>query len=660
MMSYIYIDPTVCPAHHGSAVAWRAQRAQDTAADRGGRQREQTPLIPMQNFFRNPDQTSFQLSPDGRHLSWLQPWEGRLNIHVRPVDGDEVTRVTSATVRDVFGHAWASNDRLVYVQDSGGDENYHAYAVNLDGGNFMDLTPFEAVQARFVDVLEDDDDHVLLAINRRDPRIHDVYRVDVNAGDLKLVAENPGNITSWQTDNAGRVRVATTTDGVNSSLLYRESEAEPFKTVLTTHFKDRLAPLYFTFDDSRLYVASNIGRDRTAIFTYDPRTATQLDLIYEHPEVDVHSLLRSRHRKVITGVAFLTDKRGYAFFDDDRRQLQELLERELPGVEATVASMSRDERRVLVRTFSDKTQGAYHYLDRGSGQLQKLVEVSPWLDTAVMADMRPIQYLSRDGLTIHGYLTLPRGIDARKMPVVINPHGGPWARDRWGFNPEVQFLASRGYAVLQMNYRGSTGYGKAFWTRSFRQWSAIQNDITDGVKWLIGEGIADPDRIGIYGGSFGGYATLAGVTFTPDLYACGVDYVGVSNIFTFMKAFPPYWEPFIAMIKEMIGDPDTDPDFIRSISPLFHVDRIKVPMLVAQGANDPRVKKGESDQIVEALRARGIEVEYMVKDNEGHGFENEENRFDFYGAMEKFLGRHLGGRVAPAPAAGTEAQGMRR
>ncbi|MCB1161453.1 MAG: S9 family peptidase [Candidatus Latescibacteria bacterium] len=616
---------------------------------------EQAPLIAMQDFFRNPEQTSFQLSPDGRYFSWLQPWEGRLNVHVRAVDSDQVTRVTSSTARDIFGYGWANPNRLVYVQDSGGDENYHAYAVDLDGGNFLDLTPFESVQTRFVDALEDDDDHMLLAINDRDPRIHDVYKVDVNTGALERVAENPGNITGWQTDNAGHVRVATTTDGVNSSLLYRETESEPFKTVLTTNFKESLQPLSFTFDDSLLYVASNIGRDKTAIFTYDPRTATQLDLIYEHPEVDVENLMRSRHRKVITGVAYFTDKRGYKFFDEDRRQLQETLESQLPGVEVAVASMSRDERRVLVRTFSDKTRGAYYYLDRDGGKLEKLVEVSPWLDAAAMADMKPVQYTSRDGLTIHGYLTLPRGIEAKNLPVVVNPHGGPWARDYWGFNPEVQFLANRGYAVLQMNFRGSTGYGKEFWTKSFRQWGlTMQDDVTDGVKWLINQGVADPDRIGIYGGSYGGYATLAGVTFTPDLYACGVDYVGVSNIFTWMKAFPPYWEPFIAMVKEMVGDPDTDPDFIRSISPFFHVDQIQVPMLVAQGANDPRVNKAESDQIVEALRGRGIEVEYMVKDNEGHGFANEENRFDFYGAMEKFLGKHLGGSVSPEPAPGSE------
>ncbi len=621
----------------------------------GGQQEEQAPLIAMEDFFRNPEQTSFQLSPDGKHLSWLQPWQGRLNVHVRPLDGGEETRITASTARDIFGYMWANDERLVYIQDSGGDENFHAFAVNLDGGNFLDLTPFEGVQARFVDDLEDDPEYVLGALNKRDPRIHDVYKINVNTGEMKMVAENPGNIMGWQTDNQGRIRVATTTDGVNQSLLYRASEDEPFEMVVTTNFKETLAPLFFTWDDELLYVASNIGRDKTAIFTYDPASGEHKDLIFEHDEVDVQNLMRSRHRKKITGAAYFTDKRGYHFFDDERRELQERLERELTGAEVAVASMSRDERKLLVRTFSDKTRGSYYYLDRDTDKLEKLVDVAPWLDERVMADQKPVKYTSRDGLTINGYLTLPKGLKAENLPVVVNPHGGPWARDYWGFNPEIQFMANRGYAVLQMNFRGSTGYGKEFWSKSFKQWGGtMQDDITDGVKWLIDEGIADPDRVGIYGGSYGGYATLAGVTFTPDLYACGVDYVGVSNIFTWMEAFPPYWEPFREMVKEMVGDPEADPDFIRSISPLFHVDKIEVPMLVAQGANDPRVKKEESDQIVEALRARGIEVDYIVKENEGHGFANEENRFEFYGAMETFLGKHLGGSVEQTPPPGSE------
>ncbi|NLM71611.1 MAG: S9 family peptidase, partial [Synergistaceae bacterium] len=297
----------------------------------------------------------------------------------------------------------------------------------------------------------------------------------------------------------------------------------------------------------------------------------------------------------------------------------------------------------LLIANSDRTAGTYYFYDMANRELKKLEDVTPWLPEERMAPMKAISYRARDGLTIHGYLTLPPGSDGKNLPVVIHPHGGPWVRDVWGFNPVVQFLASRGLAVLQMNFRGSTGYGRAFWEASFKEWGrAMQDDITDGVQWMIDSGTADPKRIGIFGGSYGGYVVLAGLAFTPDLYSCGVDYVGVSNIFTLLETIPPYWELGRKMLYEQIGDPETEQDLLRAASPVFHADKIKAPLLVAQGANDPRVKKAESDQIVEALRKRGIDVEYMVKENEGHGFQNEENRFDLYRAMESFFAKHLG------------------
>ena len=274
--------------------------------------------------------------------------------------------------------------------------------------------------------------------------------------------------------------------------------------------------------------------------------------------------------------------------------------------------------------------------------MTELGEASPWLNEEDMSDMKPVQYRSRDGLVINGYLTLPKGTNGKNLPVIVNPHGGPWHRDSWGYKSEIQFLANRGFAVFQMNFRGSTGYGREFWEKSFKQWGkSMQDDISDGVNWLIDEGIANPDRIAIYGASYGGYATLAGLTFTPDLYACGIDYVGVSSLFTFMESMPPYWELYRKMLYEMVGHPDKDKELLASASPLLHIDKIKVPLFIAQGANDPRVKKSESDQIVEALQNAGIDVPYMVKNDEGHGFYNEENQFDFYREMEIFLNKHL-------------------
>ncbi|NIM91816.1 MAG: prolyl oligopeptidase family serine peptidase [Candidatus Aminicenantes bacterium] len=603
-------------------------------------------IISMEDFFRNPEKAAFSLSPDGEHIAWMQPWKNRLNIHVQGVGEEKVIRITSATERDIPDYFWANNSRIAYVQDKAGDENFKFYAVNIDGSDEKELTPFEKVRVGLVDRLENDDEHMLISINKRDPRVFDVYRINVNTGEMKIIAQNPGNVVNWLTDHEGNLRVAIATDGVNNSLLYRDTEKDDFQILFTANFRETLTPLFFTFDNKNLYVASNLGRDKTAIYEYDVKTKETTRLLYEHPEVDVSSLLRSKKQKKITGVAYITDKRHYHFFDQEREQLQKDLEERLPGYEVVVYNMSRDETKVLVRTYSDRSLGSYYYLDRTSDKFMKLADRSPWINEEEMAEMEPIMYTSRDGLTIHGYLTLPKGLKSKDLPVVVLPHGGPMSRNTWGYRSDVQFLANRGYAVLQVNFRISTGYGRKFWEAGFKQSGlAIQDDITDGVQWLINERIADSKRVGIYGISYGGYATLAGLAFTPDLYACGVDYVGISSWFSILKAIPPYWEPMRDMFHEIIGHPEKDKELLERTSPLFHADKIKAPLFVAQGANDPRVPKAESDQIVEALRERGIDVQYMVKENEGHGFRNEENRFDFYRAMEKFLAKHLGGRV---------------
>ena len=603
-------------------------------------------IIPLEDFFRNPEMSSFQLSPNGKYISYMKPWEDgnrMMNVYVRPIGSDEEVRITGASKRSLYGYFWLNENRIAYVQDEGGDENIHIYAVNIDGSNNIDLTPFENIQARITDDLEDNPDYMLVALNKRNPRIHDVYRMNVNSGEMEMIAENPGNIQGWMTDNDGKLRIATTSDGVNTSLLYRENESEDFRPILTTNFKESVSPLYFTFDNQELYVASNRGRDKSAIFKFDLGTAKEGELIFENDEVDVYGLMRSKKRKKITGVSYTTDKRQMHFFDEWRENLQNKLESKLKGVEVAISDLSKDETKAIVVTYSDRSRGTYYYYDIEKDILTKLADLSPWLNQEDMAFMKPISYKSRDGLTIPGYLTLPLNYkEGDRIPVVVNPHGGPWARDNWGFNSQVQFLANRGYAVLQMNFRGSVGYGREFWEISFKQWGkTMQDDITDGVNWLIDEGIADPDRIGIYGASYGGYATLAGLAFTPDVYACGVDYVGVSNIFTLLETLPPYWELGRQMMYEMIGDPDTEKELLKAASPLFHIDKIKAPLFVAQGANDPRVKQAESDQIVEALEAKGIDVPYMLKEDEGHGFYNEQNQFDFYREMIKFLDKHL-------------------
>ena len=603
---------------------------------------KKAPLIPMEDFFRNPEKASFNISPNGKHIAYMKPWKTRMNVFVMDMNTKKETRLTSFEERGVYGYAWLTDKRIGYIKDDGGNENMHFYAIDIDASNEIDLTPFENVQARIIDDLENDPNYIIIGLNKRNPQIHDPYRINVNDGKMEMIAENPGNISGWMTDHDGKLRIAITSDGVNTSILHRASESDKFKSILTTDFKVSVSPLFFTFDNKNLYVASNRGRDKSGIFKFDVNNAKEGELIFEHDEVDVSGLMYSRKRKVITGVSYTVAKSEMVFFDKWRENIQEKLEEKLPGYEVGITSFSKDETKAVVVSYSDKSRGTYYYYDVEKNQLTELGEISPWLNENNMAEMKPIKYQSRDGLTIHGYLTLPKGSNGKNLPVVVNPHGGPWARDTWGYRSEIQFLANRGFAVFQMNFRGSTGYGREFWERSFKEWGkSMQDDITDGVNWLIDEGIADPKRIAIYGASYGGYATLAGLTFTPDLYACGVDYVGVSSLFTFMESIPPYWELYRTMLYEMVGHPEKDKDLLSSASPLLHIDKIKVPLFIAQGANDQRVKKSESDQIVEALQKAGVDVPYMVKDNEGHGFYNEENQFDFYRAMEKFLNKHM-------------------
>ena len=604
---------------------------------------EPAKTIPLRDFFKNPDQAAHQLSPDGKWLGWVAPYERRLNVFVRPVAGGEPVRVTSETARSVAGFGF-KGDRIVYAKDFGGDENFHVVSVDLKGGDLKDLTPGEKLKANVVDILYDDERHLLVSHNRRDPKVFDVYRIDVATGEEKLVAQNPGNIIGWTTDHDGKLRVAIASDGVERTLLYREREDEAFKPLVKTNYREQVAPLQFTADNRKLYVSSNRGRDKAAVFVFDPATAKEGEMLHEDPEVDVSGMTWSRKRKLPTTITWVRAKVERKFLDRETEARYRDVESKLPGYEISFTSTDRDESRFVVATSSDRTRGKRYFYDAKTKKLDLIADISPWLPEGELAEMKPVRYASRDGLAINGYLTLPKGVEAKNLPAVMVVHGGPWARDVWGFQPEVQFLANRGYAVLQVNFRGSTGYGRKFWESSFRQWGrTMQDDLTDGVQWLVKQGVADPKRVAIYGGSYGGYATLAGVAFTPDLYAAAVDYVGVSNLLTFLKAIPPYWRPLLDMFYDMVGNPDTDAEYLKERSPVFHADRIKTPLLIAQGARDPRVVKSESDQMVEAMRKRGVEVQYIVKDNEGHGFQNEENRFEFYEAMEAFLAKHLKG-----------------
>ncbi|MFC4477871.1 S9 family peptidase [Flavobacterium chungangensis] len=602
------------------------------------------PLIDVKTFFKNGEKSSFKISPDGNYFSYRADYKGKTNVFVQKVNDTKAVRVTNDTLRSIFNYFW-KGDRIIYAQDVGGDENFQLFSVKTDGTDLKALTPFPGVRSDITDALIDvpgKEKELIVQINKRVKEYFDPYLLNVETGTLTLLYDNKENFDGWVTDNNGVIRLASKTDGVNITWNYRNSDKEPFTPLITTTFKDFFSPASFDKDNKNIYALSNIGKDKVVLVEYDPIGKKNVKELFADPKYDLDAVNYDRKKQALTSVTWEAEKQEEHFFDKEWEAIKNNLKKQIEGYETEIVNYDDARTKAIVWAGNDRTPGKYYIYDFKTTKVKEVANPFPWIEEKHMSHIKPITYKSRDGLEIHGYLTLPLGVEPKNLPVIINPHGGPWARDGWYYNPEVQFLANRGYAVLQMNYRGSTGYGKEFWQSSFKQWGKkMQDDITDGVEWLKKEGIADPNRIAIYGGSYGGYATLAGITFTPDLYAAAVDYVGVSNLFTFMNTIPPYWTPYLDQFHEMVGDPKKDSLLLASASPALHADKIKTPLFIAQGANDPRVNKAESDQMVEALKKRGVVVEYMVKNDEGHGFRNQDNRFDFYGAMEKFLDKHL-------------------
>jgi len=599
--------------------------------------------IKVETLFRNPEKSQYQISPNGKVYSYLAPYQRRKNIYIVEVNSEgEGQRITEVDDRNISQYFWGNDQQLLFLKDSKGDENFHLYTVDIITKKTKNLTPFSGVRVEIIDSLRHDDQHVLIGMNKNNPGLFEPFRLNIESGELERMAVNvdPANpLMGWTTNHEGKILLAQKIiDGVNHALMYRASEEEEFSEILRTDFKSELRPLFFDFDhDDIIYAASNLGRDKLALVKFNLATGKEIEEVFVHDSVDISHASYSKLRKKITGVSYITNKSKYHLFDEETKGHYDVIESKCIDLEWALVSRSKDELSWIIRTYSDKSLGDYYLYTCSDQQWKHIAEVSPWLYESDMSSQLPIKYQSKDGLEIHGYLTLPQDRPG-PHPMIVNPHGGPWHRDTWGFNPEVQLFASRGYAVLQMNFRGSVGYGRKFWESSFKQWGQkMQEDITDGVNWAIENGHAQKDDINIYGGSYGGYATLAGLCYTPELYRCGIDYVGVSNLFTFMKTIPPYWEPYLKMMYEMVGDPELDREMMEAYSPALHSDKIQVPLFVIQGANDPRVDIDESDQIVRSLRSRNVDVPYMVKYDEGHGFQNEENRFEVYKAMLGFL-----------------------
>jgi dipeptidyl aminopeptidase/acylaminoacyl peptidase len=607
------------------------------------------PLVPREVLFGNPERVAPQVSPGGEQLAWIAPDDGVLNVWVKTIGADDERVVTADRDRGIRQFLWAHDRRrILYLQDTGGDENWRLYDVELATGATRDLTPFDGVQARIEHATKRLPGQVLVGLNRDNPQLHDVYRLDLDSGSLTRIVENTGFVGFVADEQMGvRGAVSSRPDG-GLTIHVRETPDGEWAELLDVGPEDSLTtrPLVFSLDGSRLLAESsrgaNTGRLVWLACEGGAETVVAEDERYDIADVRLHPDTNEPQL-----VRFQRERKDYVVLDPSIADDVAALRGIEPG-DLSIVSADDADRTWIAAYVNDAGPVRYYAYDRETRGAEFLFEHQPALSRFRLATMEPFRFAARDGLEINGYLTFPPGADRRDLPAVLNVHGGPWVRDVWGFHPEAQWLANRGYLCIQVNYRGSTGYGKSFVNAGDREWgSAMQDDLTDAVRWAIAEGYADASRVAIYGGSYGGYASLAGAAFTPDVYRCAVDIVGPSNLNTLIESIPPYWAPMISLFHQRVGNPETEPDFLWERSPLSRVDDIKIPLLIAQGANDPRVKQAESEQIVAALREKGIPHEYLLFEDEGHGFAKPENRLRFYRAAERFLAEQLGGRLEP-------------
>ena len=593
---------------------------------------------PRELLFGNPEKASPKVSPDGRRWAYLAPDEGVLNVWLGP-EGGPAKPLTKDRGRGIRTFLWAEDERsILYLQDKDGDENWHLYQTDVETGATRDLTPYPGVQASIVATEPRFPDQILVAVNDRDARAHDVWRYSLKDGSRTLEATNPGDAVGWLADAELKIRLclASLPDG-GTALRLREGAG--WRDFLTCGPEDKLGAHGFAPGGESLYVESSVGRD-TAVLLEVPLDGGPGVVLAESPDADLGGVLLHPRTYRAEAAAFETDRLRWRVLDPalagDFEALATL------GGDVTIHSRSDDDSIWYVLVNRADASPSFWRWDRRARKSRFLFATRPKLDGYALSPMEAVSYEARDGRRIYAYLTAPAGAPGRRLPLVLLVHGGPWVRDRWGFHPEAQWLAGLGAACLQVNYRGSAGFGKAHLHAGDREWGAkMQDDLTDAVRWAVARGIADPGRVAIYGGSYGGYAALAGAAFTPGVYRCAIDVVGPSNLVTLIRSIPPYWEPMKRVFDLRVGSVDTEEEFLKSRSPLFSADKIDIPLLIAQGANDPRVKQAESEQIVAALRARGKPVEYLLYPDEGHGFAKPANRLDFYAKAEAFLGRHL-------------------
>ncbi len=609
-------------------------------------------IIPREVLFGNPEKTYPQISPDGTMMAYLAPVDDVLNVWVKTIGQEDDRAVTKDDDRGIFRYFWAEDSQhIMYLQDVGGNENWRLYGVHLETDEIKDLTPYEGVQVKILDHDKHFPNELLIEMNKENPQHHDVYHLDLITSELKMVARNPGNITAWMADPNFKVRcaMAATAEG-GFDLLIRESEDASWKTLLTWGSEDSMNsyPESFTKDGKFLYCLDSRDVNASRLVKINLVDGDVVEVLSEDPQYDITGVMIHPDTYEVQAVVYTKDRMEWVVLDESIKGDLDAISNLDHGDYFIYDRDNADDTWLVGFTKDDGPVPFYAY-NRKTRQGTFLFDHKPDLNDYTLTPMEPISFKARDGLTIHGYITYPIEKAKKSLPMVLNVHGGPWYRDMWGYHSEAQWFANRGYACLQVNFRGSTGYGKDFLNAGDKEWGGkMHNDLVDAVQWAIDQGIVNPDKIAIYGGSYGGYATLVGATFTPDLFACGAELVGPSNLLTWINSIPPYWHSYKALLYKRIGNPETEADFLKSRSPLSKVNQIKIPLLIAQGANDVRVPQAESEQIVEAMKEKGLEVEYMIFPDEGHGFVKPENRLKFYAAVEKFFAKHLGGRYEEA------------
>jgi dipeptidyl aminopeptidase/acylaminoacyl peptidase len=608
-----------------------------------------TELIPRSVLFGNPERSEPALSPDGTQLAYLAPVNGVLNVWIRTLGQKDDRPVTEDTNRGIHVFTWQYDNRhILYAQDADGDENWRIYQTDIGSKQTRNLTPFDKVQASIVAYEWDKPETLLVQINQRDESLFDVHQLDLGTGQLTLDTENPGDVASWHADNDLKVRAAQvmTEDG-STIIRVRNDVNSPWRELMQWGPDETFGGVFgFTPDNQKVWIATSLDANAARLLEVDLATGAQ-KVIAADSQFDISGMEQQPKSNRLQAARFIKQRVSYAFFDPALKADYERLQQAYPG-DIVRISRNLDDTKWVVTYSRDNGPTTWFLYDRATNTASLLFSARPDLEKYQLSSMEPIEYTARDGMTIYGYLTVPEGAKAERLPMVLLVHGGPWHRDVWGYNAGAQWLSNRGYAVLQPNFRGSTGYGKQYINAGDRQWAgAMHTDLLDAKDWAVKQGVADPNKVCIMGGSYGGYATLAALAFSPEAFSCGIDIVGPSNLNTLLATIPPYWSTMVAALHKRMGDTE---EFLNSQSPFFKAQQMKAPLLIGQGANDPRVKKAESDQIASAIRANGQPVEYYCFPDEGHGFVRPENDTAFNAAVERFLAKYLGGRAEPPSA----------